>query len=76
MTWMVRLGYPLGLTPAERARLQPPLHLAPSALAAALVVQFSWLEWAGQRVGCESDLPDVVSRPDVQVAQWATRPPE
>ena len=44
LLWTLRLGYPQGLTPAERSQLQPSLHLAPSALAAALVVQFSLLE--------------------------------
>jgi hypothetical protein len=39
------------LTPAGRAQLQCPLHLAPSALVAAVVVHFSLLERTGQIVG-------------------------
>ncbi len=42
--WTLRLGRFSPLTPQERAQLQPPLHLAPSALAAALVVQFALVE--------------------------------
>lgn len=41
LLWTLRLGRWSPLTPEERAQLQPPLHLAPSALAAAIVVQFS-----------------------------------
>jgi len=41
--WALRIfGWP-GLTEAERAQLQPPLFLAPSALLAALVVHYRWL---------------------------------
>jgi len=39
--WTVRLGRWSPLTPDERAQLQPPLFLAPSALAAVIIVQFS-----------------------------------
>ncbi len=39
--WTVRLGRWSPLTPDERAQLQPPLFLAPSALAGAIIVQFS-----------------------------------
>lgn len=41
LLWTLRLGRWNPLTAEERAQLQPPLHLAPSALAAAIVVQFS-----------------------------------
>jgi prepilin peptidase CpaA len=39
--WMIRLGRFQPLTPDERALLKPPLFLAPSALVAAVIVQFS-----------------------------------
>ena len=39
--WTLRLGRWSPLTPEERAQLQPPLFLAPSALAAVLIVQFA-----------------------------------
>ncbi len=39
--WTLRLGRWNPLTPAERAQLQPPLFLAPSALAALVIVLFS-----------------------------------
>ena len=51
LTWMIRLGRRQVLTQEEKAHLQPPLHLAPSALAASLVVQLSLLEWAGEWIG-------------------------
>lgn len=51
LAWMARPVRPPMWTPEETARLQPPLHLAPSALAAALVVQLSLLEWAGASIG-------------------------
>ncbi len=38
--WMLRLGRWVPLTAAERAQLQPPLFLAPSALAAVVIVRF------------------------------------
>jgi len=43
LLWMLRLGRFQPLTPEERAALQPPLFLAPSAMAAAVIVQFSLL---------------------------------
>jgi prepilin peptidase CpaA len=42
--WTLRLGRWNPLTPDERAQLQPPLFLAPSALLAAIIVQFSLVE--------------------------------
>lgn len=39
--WSLRLGQWSPLTDAERAQLQPPLYLAPSALAAVIIVRFS-----------------------------------
>lgn len=42
--WTLRLGRWSPLTPEERAQLQPPLFLAPSALIAAVIVQFSLLD--------------------------------
>lgn len=42
--WTITLGRWTPLTPDERAQLQPPLFLAPSALAAAIIVQFSLVE--------------------------------
>ncbi len=44
LLWLVRLARPSPLSPDERAQLQPPLYLAPSALAAAVIVQFSLVE--------------------------------
>jgi prepilin peptidase CpaA len=44
LLWMLRLGRFQPLTPEERALLQPPLFLAPSALVAAAIVQFSLIE--------------------------------
>jgi len=44
LRWMIRLGGPSPLTPEERAHLKPPLFLAPSALAATVMVQFSLVE--------------------------------
>lgn len=38
--WSVRIAGWAALTPEERARLQPPLFLAPAALVAVVVVQF------------------------------------
>lgn len=43
LLWAMRLGRFQPLTPAERAALQPPLFLAPSALAACVIVQFHWI---------------------------------
>jgi Flp pilus assembly protein protease CpaA len=40
LLWMLRLGQWVPLTAAERAQLQPPLFLAPSALAAVVIVRF------------------------------------
>ena len=42
--WTISLGRWSPLTPDERAQLQPPLFLAPSALAAAIIVQFSLVD--------------------------------
>ena len=47
LLWTVRLGRIGPLTPEQRAQLQPPLFLAPSALAAAAIVQFDLLERFG-----------------------------
>jgi prepilin peptidase CpaA len=44
LLWTIRLGRVGPLTPQQRAQLQPPLFLAPSALAAAVIVQFHLLE--------------------------------
>jgi prepilin peptidase CpaA len=44
LLWMLRLARFQPLTPEERALLQPPLFLAPSALVAAVIVQFSLIE--------------------------------
>jgi prepilin peptidase CpaA len=44
LLWLLRLGRPSPFTPEERALLQSPLHLAPSALAAAVIVQFQLVE--------------------------------
>jgi prepilin peptidase CpaA len=41
LAWLVRLGQPSPWTEEERAMLRPPLFLAPSALAAVLIVRFS-----------------------------------
>ena len=40
LMWTIRLGQFVPLTPEERALLQPPLFLAPCALAAIIIVQF------------------------------------
>lgn len=45
LLWTVRLGRWNPLTPEERAQLQPPLFLAPCALVAVIIVQFSLLEY-------------------------------
>lgn len=43
LLWAFRVrGWP-GLTAEEKAQLQPPLFLAPSALAAVLIVHYRWL---------------------------------
>jgi prepilin peptidase CpaA len=47
----LRLDPARALTPEEWARLRPPLYLAPSALAAAVLMQFSMLGWLEQRMG-------------------------
>jgi len=44
LLWVVRLGRLSPLTPDQRARLQPPLFLAPSALVAAVIVRFGLME--------------------------------
>jgi len=41
LLWLLRLGRFQPLTPEQRAALQPPLFLAPAALAAAVIVLFS-----------------------------------
>jgi prepilin peptidase CpaA len=43
MLWALRLARLQPLTPEERAALQPPLFLAPSALVACVIVQFGLL---------------------------------
>jgi prepilin peptidase CpaA len=43
--WTLRLGRVNPIDPQVRAQLQPPLFLAPSALAAVLIVQFSLVEY-------------------------------
>ena len=43
--WSLRLGRHTPLDPELRAQLQPPLFLAPSALAAVLMVLFSLAEY-------------------------------
>jgi Flp pilus assembly protein protease CpaA len=43
LLWMLRLGRFQPLTPEQRAALEPPLFLAPSAMAAAVIVQFGLL---------------------------------
>jgi prepilin peptidase CpaA len=42
--WSLRLGQWSPLTPDERAQLQPPLFLAPSALAAVIIVRFNLVD--------------------------------
>ena len=42
--WTVRLGRWSPLTPEERAQLKPPLFLAPCALVAVVIVQFSLMD--------------------------------
>jgi len=44
LLWSIRLGRWDPLTPEERAQLQPPLFLAPSALAAVVIVGFELVE--------------------------------
>jgi prepilin peptidase CpaA len=44
LLWTIRLGRITPLVPDQRAQLQPPLFLAPSALAAAAIVQFRLVE--------------------------------
>jgi len=44
IVWTLRLGWWSPLTADERAQLQPPLYLAPSALAAAVIVRFGLVE--------------------------------
>ncbi len=41
IVWMLRIGGWTPLTPDERAQLQPPLFLAPSALLAVILVEFA-----------------------------------
>jgi len=45
IVWTLRLGRWSPLSEEERAQLQPPLYLAPSALAAVLIVRFSLLDF-------------------------------
>lgn len=45
LAWMLRLGGWTPLSADQRAQLQPPLFLAPSALAAVVIVRFSLAEW-------------------------------
>ncbi len=45
LAWTLRFGQWSRLTPEERAQLQPPLFLAPSALVAAVIVLFSLADW-------------------------------
>jgi hypothetical protein len=42
--WSLRLGHWEPLSDADRAQLQPPLFLAPCALAAVVIVQFRLIE--------------------------------
>lgn len=51
LRWMLRLGQLNPLTPEERAMLQPPLFLAPSALGATLIVQCSLAEQVSVYLG-------------------------
>jgi prepilin peptidase CpaA len=44
LVWVVRLGRFSPLSPDQRAKLQPPLFLAPSALVAAVIVRFGLME--------------------------------
>lgn len=44
LLWTLRLGRIVPLLPEQRAELQPPLFLAPSALAAVVIVQFRLAE--------------------------------
>lgn len=45
LLWTLRLGGWSPLTETERAQLQTPLFLAPAALVAVVIVQFSLVEW-------------------------------
>ena len=45
LVWTLRLGSWSPLTEDERAQLQPPLFLAPNALAAVVIVQFSLMDF-------------------------------
>jgi prepilin peptidase CpaA len=47
LLWVIRLGRLSPLSPEQRAQLQPPLFLAPSALAAAVIVVFGLMERLG-----------------------------
>ena len=47
IVWSLRLGSLCPLTDEERAQLQPPLFLAPSALAAVVIVRFSLVDYLG-----------------------------
>lgn len=47
LLWFLRIGYLEPLTDDERARLQPPLFLAPCALAAVMIVRFDLLKVLG-----------------------------
>ncbi len=45
LAWSLRLGGWQPLTDAQRAELQPPLFLAPCALAAVAIVRFGLVDW-------------------------------
>jgi prepilin peptidase CpaA len=45
VVWALRLGSLVGLTKEEREELQTPLFLAPSVLAAVIIVRFSLLQY-------------------------------
>jgi len=45
LLWVIRLGRLSPLTPEQRVQLQPPLFLAPSALAAAVIVRFGLMDF-------------------------------
>ena len=45
LVWTLRLAHWQPLTAGERAQLQPPLFLAPSALAAVVIVRFGLMEY-------------------------------
>jgi len=53
LLWSIRLGRWDPLTPEERAQLQPPLFLAPSALIATVIVAFDLVETYVLAVGMD-----------------------